>query len=412
MNHLYVFPRFSILPGHEFKAFIPYTRIFTESQSRHLIIQANVLSMTSYSVTVSRHTPSKSSFTGEIPKDLEMAEGDTKTIPFEYAIYALGASLPDPINVWKPLGHIEEPDAYQLHLKESSTTLSQIDGYEQEGSKSGSIAWLQAAQSRVAKVNSMIVVGGGALGIQIATDAAEVHPQKTITLIHSREHLMPIYDQKVHEEALRSLQKLNVDVNLNERIDMETIRNPTHDENGQQVIKTLSGRTFAADAILLCTGSHPNNRILSRGLGKDVINPANGHVRVLRTLQVTNTMVDTSAPCTDGGPSTLVPTVPFPHIFAIGDVADAFGAIKAGHTAYNQGEVAANNIISLINKGSSAELQQYQPGPPAIKITLGIKHYVYQEGPTVVVGDDGVEDLHVALVWHMLGFTGDIDMHQ
>ncbi|KAE8190163.1 hypothetical protein CF336_g5428 [Tilletia laevis] len=33
-NHLYVFPRFSVLPGHEQKAFIPYTSIFSKAPSR------------------------------------------------------------------------------------------------------------------------------------------------------------------------------------------------------------------------------------------------------------------------------------------------------------------------------------------------------------------------------------------
>ena len=38
---------------------------------------------------------------------------DTQMIPFEYCIYALGASLPDPINVWKPWKDVDAiPDIY------------------------------------------------------------------------------------------------------------------------------------------------------------------------------------------------------------------------------------------------------------------------------------------------------------
>ncbi|KAJ7909387.1 hypothetical protein B0H13DRAFT_2492540 [Mycena leptocephala] len=36
-------------------------------------------------------------------------------------------------------------------------------------------------------------------------------------------------------------------------------------------------------------------------------------------------------------------TTPYPHIFAIGDAADAFGAFPAGHNAWAQGEVAGRN---------------------------------------------------------------------
>jgi len=62
------------------------------------------------------------------------------------------------------------------------------------------------------------------------------------------------------------------------------------------------------------------------------------------------------------------------HIFAIGDVADT-GAIQAGHTAYWQAEVAARNILRLIDRvegRATEELEVYKPGPPAIKVTLGL----------------------------------------
>lgn len=36
-----------------------------------------------------------------------------------------------------------------------------------------------------------------------------------------------------------------------------------------------------------------------------------------------------------------------------------------------QGEIAARNILQLI-AGSNTALQRYRPGPPAIKISLGL----------------------------------------
>ncbi|KAJ7902418.1 hypothetical protein B0H13DRAFT_2513439 [Mycena leptocephala] len=72
---------------------------------------------------------------------------------------------------------------------------------------------------------------------------------------------------------------------------------------------------------------------------------------------------------------------PYPHIFAIGDAADAFGALPTGHNAWVQGEVAGRNVLRLISrhggngitgKGegekSDEELETYTPGPPAIKV--------------------------------------------
>jgi NADH dehydrogenase FAD-containing subunit len=62
-------------------------------------------------------------------------------------------------------------------------------------------------------------------------------------------------------------------------------------------------------------------------------------------------------------------------IFAIGDCADAFGAIQSGNSAYWQAEVAAKNVLRLIKRregGEAEELQEYNPNPPMIKITLGM----------------------------------------
>lgn len=54
-------------------------------------------------------------------------------------------------------------------------------------------------------------------------------------------------------------------------------------------------------------------------------------------------------------------TFVYPHLFAIGDAADAFGAIKAGHTAYYQGELAARNVIKLIQGDAGTLKVPFQP---------------------------------------------------
>lgn len=82
-----------------------------------------------------------------------------------------------------------------------------------------------------------------------------------------------------------------------------------------------------------------------------------------------------------------LPDTPYPHIFVVCDSADAFGAIKVGHTEYWQAGVAARNLIRLASaveqaeqhedgqeeeQGGSLELESYAPGLPAIKVSLGI----------------------------------------
>lgn len=63
----------------------------------------------------------------------------------------------------------------------------------------------------------------------------------------------------------------------------------------------------------------------------------------------------------------------FPHIFVVGDASDAFGALKAGHTAWDQAGVAANNVLAMIHKKDSeaVNLQEYFAPPFLIKVSLG-----------------------------------------
>lgn len=75
------------------------------------------------------------------------------------------------------------------------------------------------------------------------------------------------------------------------------------------------------------------------------INESNGLVRVLKTMQVSTSRTSAddvmialeklSVEQTASEESESEST-PYPNIFAIGDAADAFGAIPAGHNAYAQ----------------------------------------------------------------------------
>ncbi|KAG2346286.1 hypothetical protein BDR05DRAFT_1057903 [Suillus weaverae] len=92
---------------------------------------------------------------------------------------------------------------------------------------------------------------------------------------------------------------------------------------------------------------------------------------------------------------------------------DAFDAIKAGHTAYYQAEVAARNILRLIRRDEKvgilaeddldSELEEYAPGPPAIKVSLGMTKSVYEVNGVVGTKNDGVEDLNAAVMWAACG---------
>lgn len=61
-------------------------------------------------------------------------------------------------------------------------------------------------------------------------------------------------------------------------------------------------------------------------------------------------------------------------LFIVGDCADAFGALNAGHTAWAQGQLAAVNLIQLVQaeeEGIEPVLEEYVPPTFGIKVSLG-----------------------------------------
>lgn len=92
---------------------------------------------------------------------------------------------------------------------------------------------------------------------------------------------------------------------------------------------------------LLCTGQTPNTAILA-AMDPTTINPANKQAFVQRTMQLTTaaveaqlaSAVEASLSLEESRPKAVPHT--YPNIFVVGDAADAFGAIAAGHTAYYQ----------------------------------------------------------------------------
>lgn len=102
----------------------------------------------------------------------------------------------------------------------------------------------------------------------------------------------------------------------------------------------------------MCTGQIPNTSLMKSVIPESIVSdgPAKGSIRVIRTMQVgiPRSQDPNSQPASSSTPSANSAEqdeeadddepleVPYPHLFAIGDAADAFGAVNAGHTAYFQ----------------------------------------------------------------------------
>ncbi|KIJ58471.1 hypothetical protein HYDPIDRAFT_102602, partial [Hydnomerulius pinastri MD-312] len=416
-NHVYNLPRYAVLPGHEHKAFIPYhnlfnipsTSNFTSSSALHghICIHGTITSLHPHHITYIPHSatpPLAPSPTTTPPLESSISnqphEEHEQTLHFDYAIYALGSHLPAPIDLW---GFQEQdrdvvPPPFPRAISKAPPQ-APYTGTKREG-----ISWLRVRQRRIKEARSVVVVGGGALGIQFASDIAALYPRKCVTLLHSRMQLLPRFDPGLGDEVFQGLQELGVRIVLGERLDMSSLHNPKEGTIGTRVIRTTKGRVIEGDLVVLCTGQTPNTSLL-RAMDPRTIDPETGLVRVLRSMQVSVRPSPEAEAEAEGSGSE--PETPYPHLFAIGDAADAFGAINAGHTAYYQGEVAGRNLIRLLRREARArdlELEEYTPGLPMIKVSLGMTKSAYEVAGVVGTKDDGTEDLGAAAMWAAYGY--------
>jgi len=224
----------------------------------------------------------------------------------------------------------------------------------------------------------------------------------------------------MHDEIMAAMSSLNITTILNDRLDLSFTGKTALGEHGNEVrvVRTQSGREIQAGLVLMCTGQTPNSSMLQEILPEAIVpdGPNKGLIRVKRTMQVAVPRQNewTSSDTTEDDAHY---DVPYPNLFAIGDVADAFGAIKAGHTAYRQGETAAKNIVKLIRQdegetGDDLKLDRYEPGPPGIKMSVGLAESLWSINGEIGKKSDASEDLDAVFMWKVYNWEPtEEDLH-
>ncbi|KAF7343321.1 FAD/NAD(P)-binding domain-containing protein [Mycena venus] len=300
IQHLFMFPRISVVKGFEMKAFIPYTNAFHSTPRCSTSIMQGIVS------TV-------------LPERVVLVGGES--IPYEYLIMATGTGT-------LPL---------QLTTKVEGMTAK------------------RTLQDRMQEAHDVVVVGGGAYGIQLAFDAKEFYPHKHVTLVHSRGQLMPRFHRRLHAIVVARAAALGVSLILGQRVNIPQNGFPT--SGPSYTVDLADGRRIPADVAVACIGNSP----LSAPL-----------------LSLSPASVDTKSKLILVKPTMQIADAAFPRIFAIGDVA-ATGAHNAAGPAHRQAEVAAQNIVRMI-AGDRPHVG-YVPAVSKIRLGLGLHLYVEFQDP-------------------------------
>ncbi|CCG82077.1 putative Amid-like NADH oxidoreductase [Taphrina deformans PYCC 5710] len=200
---------------------------------------------------------------------------------------------------------------------------------------------LQDQGADIAAAKKIIVVGGGAVGTELAGEiAAKYSGQKAkdVTLVHRGSALLnDVYPAKLRKNLKSQLESLGVHVLTGISVEGEL-------QAGQ--VTFSNGQSQSCDLIYSTTGGKPNSRLI-KDLDASAVS-TNGSVRVEKSLQV----------------------VGHPKIFALGDVADLKEQKQVakipGHVA-----VVAMNLVSLIKENKTTK--KYDGQRELIIVTVGKK---------------------------------------
>lgn len=252
---------------------------------------------------------------GISPESVQLESGES--LPYDYLVLATGSRYAPPI-------------------KDPSVVMA---------SRAGDLA---AQAQRVARAGSVLIIGGGLAGVELAAEIAVAYPGKRITVADGGPQLLGRTSGRARGYATGFLRRHGVELQFGQRI--------VRREGGAYV--TESGSRLAADVAFTCTGVVPSSELAAASFPGCL--DERGFVRVLPTLQLPG----------------------HPNVFAVGDVNDC-GVEKTAQNARRQAAVAASNIAALL---SQQPLREYVATPTPMVISLGPADGILATGRRTVTG--------------------------
>ncbi|KAJ5925338.1 hypothetical protein N7454_007977 [Penicillium verhagenii] len=212
------------------------------------------------------------------------------------------------------------------------------------------------------------VIGGGAVGIEMAAELKILYPEQKITLIHSRARLLSSEDlpDDFAERALSILREENVEVILGHRV----IETTAVDSGTKRVWRlTLADGQQLTTGLVLSAVSQPV--ATSTYLAPEALNDK-GLIKIHPSLQFSGDIPNAE------------------HHLAVGDLA-AWSGIKRCGGAMHMGQYAANNIHQHMLAECTGVKPAYMtltPFPNVIGLALGKKCATYSVDEGTKYGED------------------------
>ncbi|KAI9074423.1 hypothetical protein K1719_043617 [Acacia pycnantha] len=244
--------------------------------------------------------------------ETEVLTADGHQIPYDYLVIATGHK--DPV---------------------AKSRKNRLDHYLSENQK-------------IKSANSVLIIGGGPTGVELAGEIAVDFPDKKVTLVHKGSRLVEFIGPKAADKTLKWFESKGVEVKLEQRVELNSIA------DGNKTYQTSHGEIIEADCHFVCTAKPLGTAWLKETVLKNDLD-AHGRITVDEHLRVKGRK----------------------NIFAIGDITN-IPEIKQGFLAQKQAEVVVNNLRLLTEGGDENKMKTYKPHSALAIVSLGRKDAVAQ----------------------------------
>ncbi|EEY68267.1 pyridine nucleotide-disulfide oxidoreductase, putative [Phytophthora infestans T30-4] len=348
--HVVGAPRAYVDADYTNKMFIPYDNAIPKHAAKFVRIVRGVATHISADTNeVSYHA---------IDSNDKESEATSK-LKFDYLVLATGSSYSVPI----------KPDS-------------------RDHARSATEAKLQEVRGHIEKAERILVVGGGAVGCEVAAEIKSKYPKKSVTIVDANKQLIAGNNlrDKFYSYLNASMEKLGVKVIVGERLTERLSSNGFE----TRTLRTDQGTEITSDIQLLCGGFSPVAALVKE-MDASLVTER-GSVKVNDNLQLEGEK--------------------YAHIFALGDVCN-HPAPKMAFIAGEQGKFLAGELAAVIQKKQTEFMKPFDtPAVPAMILPLGPRGGVSQLPfwGGVVVGDWFTwllksRDYFAGRIWASIGAT-------
>ncbi|KAI1078599.1 FAD/NAD(P)-binding domain-containing protein [Whalleya microplaca] len=338
----WVLPRFSVLPGHDHKVFIPYGTYLRGAGIRDGAlrwVRDRVVAVTRESV--------------------RLAGGEE--LGYAFLVVASGAGYA----------------GIKAVAGEEQGVGDGLPSRVGEDEKEAGMRRLREMQGRIRDAADLVVVGGGAAGVELAADTKALYPEKRVTLVHSREQVMHRFGARLRTAAMEGLKGLGVGVITGERV--------VEEDRERGVVVLRSGREVQCDFMVNCAGQKPDSQLLAQLSPESIAQT--GHIRVKPTLQIQDDSL--------------------PNIYACGDVAETHVANPNSRSAMRQAMVAAYNVLDAVDVRQPRLTYEPHWAEGGITLTMGLENsinYFGDENTQLMFQSKDKDPAHMAAhAWKRMG---------